>query len=156
MTDLFNSIFTPGPTPSLLVATNVSFGALQLLLLALLVATHSVHFVALSVLCAGLWLSINWFVHELQATNTKEEEIEQLRPTKASGAAAKRDESATKIERTGIKIQSTASGSQNPRRLSSEDSTDALRERRSFGDISIDRSTDSEWEKVSEHSTGQE
>ena len=67
LTDLFNSIFTPGPTPTLLVATNAAFGALQLLLLALLAATRSVHFLVLSVLCGGLWCSINWFAAEVAA-----------------------------------------------------------------------------------------
>lgn len=48
--DLWESIFTPGPTPSLLIATNVSFFFLQIVLGALLVATYSVHFVVLSIL----------------------------------------------------------------------------------------------------------
>ncbi|KAG5926158.1 hypothetical protein E4U42_003575 [Claviceps africana] len=65
LVDLWDSIFTPGPTPTILRATNLSFGALQLVLLALLVATASVHFVVLSVLSAGLWWAINWFAREL-------------------------------------------------------------------------------------------
>ncbi|KAF2481935.1 ER protein Pkr1-domain-containing protein, partial [Neohortaea acidophila] len=64
-TDLWTSVFTPGPTPTLLIATNATFAALQLVLLALLVATYSVHFVILSFLCAGLWWSINWFAAEV-------------------------------------------------------------------------------------------
>ncbi|KAI4290312.1 MAG: hypothetical protein L6R35_000419 [Caloplaca aegaea] len=79
LTDLFTSIFTPGPTQSLLVATNVSFAALQLVLLILLVLTYSVHFLVLSVLCAGLWWSINWFAAELEVASQKEKEEETTR-----------------------------------------------------------------------------
>ncbi|KAI9684647.1 MAG: SMK killer toxin resistance protein [Trizodia sp. TS-e1964] len=64
--DLLNSIFTPGPTPALLLATNISFACLQALLAVLLVATFSIHFLILSVLSAGLWCAINWFVAELE------------------------------------------------------------------------------------------
>ena len=50
MTSLWESIFTPGPTPTLLIATNASFGALQLLLLVLLFSYASQsHFVVLSI-----------------------------------------------------------------------------------------------------------
>ncbi|KAL9030398.1 MAG: hypothetical protein Q9196_001478 [Gyalolechia fulgens] len=76
LTDLFTSIFTPGPTHSLLVATNVSFAALQAIFFILLLLTSSVHFIVLSVLCAGLWWSINWFAAELEAARQKEREHE--------------------------------------------------------------------------------
>lgn len=63
---LWESIFTPGPTPPLLLATNATFAALQAVLFALLLATYSVHFVILSALCGALWWAINWFVVELR------------------------------------------------------------------------------------------
>ena len=71
--NLWESIFTPGPTPTLLVATNVTFACLQTVLLLLLIATYSVHFVILSCISAGLWWSINWFAGELRAAQEKEE-----------------------------------------------------------------------------------
>jgi ER protein Pkr1 len=77
LTSLWESIFTPGPTPTLLLATNATFGALQFLLLILLVTTHSIHFVALSILCGGLWYAINWFAAEVQAVKAKEEQEKQ-------------------------------------------------------------------------------
>ncbi|KAF2661631.1 Pkr1-domain-containing protein [Lophiostoma macrostomum CBS 122681] len=77
--NLWMSIFTPGPTPTLLVATNASFAALQLLLFALLIATYSVHFVILSSLCAGLWWAINWFAGEIRAAQAAEEEAKRIR-----------------------------------------------------------------------------
>lgn len=76
---LWQSIFTPGPTPTLLVATNATFAALQLLLFALLLATYSVHFVILSGLSAGLWWAINWFAGEMRAAQAKEEEAKRIR-----------------------------------------------------------------------------
>jgi hypothetical protein len=77
--NLWESIFTPGPTPTLLVATNASFAALQLLFFALLIATYSIHFIILSALTAGLWWAINWFAAELRAAQAKEEEAKRIR-----------------------------------------------------------------------------
>ncbi|PWY83663.1 hypothetical protein BO94DRAFT_468876 [Aspergillus sclerotioniger CBS 115572] len=74
MEDLWSSIFTPGPTPTLLIATNVTFAALQALLLALLLATYSIHFIVLSFLSGALWWSINWFAQELRRVQVEEAE----------------------------------------------------------------------------------
>jgi hypothetical protein len=79
MEELWNSVFTPGTTPTLLVATNASFLALQILLGLLLIATRSVHFLVLSGLCGGLWWSINWFAIELKKAEKAEEEAGRLR-----------------------------------------------------------------------------
>jgi ER protein Pkr1 len=79
MTKLWESVFTPGPTPTLLIAANASFGTLQVLLLALFFATWSYHFVALSVICAGTWWGINWFAAELQKAQAAEEEAAKIR-----------------------------------------------------------------------------
>jgi hypothetical protein len=73
LTSLWESIFTPGPTPTLLLATNITFGCLQLLLLILLLVTQSIHFIVLSFLCAGLWYAINWFAAEVAAVRAEEE-----------------------------------------------------------------------------------
>ncbi|CAA9965915.1 Pkr1 domain containing protein [Pyrenophora teres f. maculata] len=82
---LWESIFTAGPTPTLLVATNASFAALQVLLLVMLVVTYSIHFVILSLLCGGLWWSINWFAAEIKAAQAKEEEAKRIREARRSG-----------------------------------------------------------------------
>lgn len=76
LANLWESVFTPGTTPTLLVATNATFAALQTLLAALLVATWSIHFAILSVLCGGLWYSINWFAIELQVAQAQAKEDE--------------------------------------------------------------------------------
>ncbi len=70
--DLFSSIFIPGPTDTLLAATNATFASLQLLLLVLLLATFSVHFLILSFLSGGLWWAINWFAAELRQAQAAE------------------------------------------------------------------------------------
>jgi hypothetical protein len=87
---LWESIFTPGPTPTLLIATNASFAALQVLLFVMLLATSSIHFVILSMLCGGLWWSINWFATEIQAAQAKEEEAKRIR--EARRGSQKRDD----------------------------------------------------------------
>ncbi|KAF2278330.1 Pkr1-domain-containing protein [Westerdykella ornata] len=79
LVDLWESIFTPGPTPTLLVATNASFAALQFVFFALLLATYSIHFVILSILCGGLWWAINWFAGEIRAAQAMEEEAKRIR-----------------------------------------------------------------------------
>lgn len=80
--NLWLSVFTPGPTPTLLIATNASFAALQLLFFILLVATYSIHFVILSTLCGGLWWAINWFAAEIREAQAKEEEAKRIREAK--------------------------------------------------------------------------
>ncbi|KAF3355503.1 hypothetical protein VdG1_06915 [Verticillium dahliae VDG1] len=75
--NLWNSVFTPGTTPTLLYATNASFAALQLTLLALLAATRSIHFIVLSFLCAGLWRAINCASTEDEWEKVSENENEK-------------------------------------------------------------------------------
>ncbi|KAK3394021.1 ER protein Pkr1-domain-containing protein [Podospora didyma] len=101
LTELFESIFTPGPTPTLLVATNVTFAALQVVLAALLVATYSVHFLILSVLSGGLWTAINWFARELGEHQQQEEEKARRAAQAAVPAALTSDDSETEVEGTG-------------------------------------------------------
>ena len=87
MVSLWESVFTPGPTPTLLLATNFAFGALQLVLLSLLVATYSIHFVVLSLLCGGLWFGINWFTAELARVKAGETGVEGEEKRAAEGTA---------------------------------------------------------------------
>lgn len=104
---VWSSIFTPGPTPTLLVATNATFAALQVLLFALLLATYSIHFVVLSFLCGALWWSINWFAREVRETQAREEEKERQREkllaekSKQTAAAAAADTAGDESSTTG-------------------------------------------------------
>ncbi|ERS96016.1 hypothetical protein HMPREF1624_07552 [Sporothrix schenckii ATCC 58251] len=86
--ELWESIFTPGPTPTLLIATNVTFAVLQVVLFVLLIATYSIHFIILSVLSAGLWWAINWFARELQVARALQDEEEEKQKHKQRRRAA--------------------------------------------------------------------
>jgi len=161
--DLFQSIFIPGATPTLVVAANASFGALQVVLLGLLVATYSIHFLILSVLCGGLWFSINWFVRELQAS--KEEELASEKKSGGGKEGRERDglrqgadDSGTETEadvlstssrnQKGVQanldkdVQSMASSASS---LKPESGDKQARHRKSSGNFS---GTDSEWDKM--------
>lgn len=166
MTSLWSSIFTPGPTPPLLLATNATFGALQLLLLALLVATYSIHFVVLSVLCAGLWAAINWFAAEL--IRAQEEEKKKA----ADGKSGTAPETKVRDEKSSDDEDEARGREQTPQLKERAAQTGGLQERAAVGsgvglgtqaegaetrqrtarsmDASGEFSTDSEWEKVSD------
>lgn len=100
--ELWLSVFEPGPTPTLLIATNASFAALQALFFALFVATYSVHFVILSFLTAGLWYAINWFATEVKAAQVVEEEAKRIRE-------ARREKEKDKT-RTGDEVEAMDTG----------------------------------------------
>ncbi|CAF9916728.1 SMK killer toxin resistance protein [Imshaugia aleurites] len=155
--DLISSIFTPGPTPSIIIATNASFAALQVVLLLLLIITYSIHFVVLSFLCAGLWWGINWFVTELESANRKEKDAKQSSDMKKGQGpdARKLEDSGTETEGGGTQIEEGPSdsilGSQTQGLLRPDDVQGAMRKRISSAEASSgDLSTDSEWDKVSE------
>ena len=151
LSDLVNSIFTPGPTPSIIIATNASFAALQLVLLVLLILTYSVHFMVLSFLCAGLWWAINWFVSELEAANQKEKEAKQIREARKGRDDTGAEDSGTETEGGGNQGEGPPPATKSERLLRPDDTQGALRKRRSLGEASSgDLSTDSEWDKVEE------
>ncbi|CAD6573765.1 MAG: hypothetical protein ASARMPREDX12_006233 [Alectoria sarmentosa] len=156
-TDLISSIFTPGATPSIIIATNGSFAALQIVLLVLLILTYSVHFVVLSFLCAGLWWAINWFVTELEIANRKERDAKQSKEMEKEQERDDRrvEDSGTETEGGGIQSEGGVSGSvlgsKTQGLLRPEDARDVLRKRKNSGEASSgDLSTDSDWDKVSE------
>ena len=145
--DLFASIFTPGPTSSLLLATNVSFAALQFVFLFLLIATFSVHFVVLSGLCAALWWGINWFVVELKAHEAAEKEKARAAELEAEKESSESDTDAQTVVggkggvvKSGVEVQEPVEGL-----VHREGLTDSPL--RSKSDVS----TEDEWERVSEN-----
>lgn len=142
LTDLFQSIFTPGPTPTLLVATNVAFACLQVLLLLLLIATYSIHFAILSFLSAGLWWAINWFVAELNIAQAVEDEKKRLQEESGAG-----DGSETEAE-TVIDSGGPASGSKEVELIERKGE---LKDRGVSGGSKSENSTEDEWERVSEN-----
>lgn len=149
LTELFTSIFTPGPTHSLLVATNVSFAALQAIFFVLLLLTYSVHFIVLSALCAGLWWSINWFAAELEAAKQKENQ-QQSTASEGRQRRNERSDEASDTETEGADIHTSTVANLAP---PSHDADTNIRKRRSLGSSTGDLSTDSEWDKVEEADT---
>lgn len=144
--DLWSSIFTPGPTPTLLIATNVAFAALQAIFFALLLATYSLHFVALSIISGGLWYAINWFAAEVklaqQAQEAEKKEQEKATPDTDSDTEteAVRGVKGVKEVNEGKAAASTSS--------SAYLQPDPKKRPSTGGDGSGYGSTDSEWEKV--------
>jgi hypothetical protein len=61
-TSLWDSIFTPGPTPILIRAMNISFFALFALLVPLIYVTKNIHVVFLTILAVGLWIAMQWYL----------------------------------------------------------------------------------------------
>ncbi|KAH9909164.1 ER protein Pkr1-domain-containing protein [Xylariomycetidae sp. FL2044] len=146
--DLWESIFTPGPTPTLLIATNVSFACLQVVLLALLIATYSIHFVILSFLCGGLWWAINWFAAELQAAQAKEAK-EKSRATQRATQHATED-SETEVEQI-ISKGKPVSGSREVEVVEPGGDLKLRAEPPSSSGTKSGVSTEDEWEKISEN-----
>src|ERR1700732_2463862 len=60
-TSLWDSIFTPGPTPILVKAMNISFFALFALLIPLVYYTHNIHVILLTIVAIGLWAALQWY-----------------------------------------------------------------------------------------------
>ncbi|KAK5056565.1 hypothetical protein LTR84_012096 [Exophiala bonariae] len=172
--ELWNSIFTPGPTPTLLIATNAAFAALQLLLFVLLIATYSLHFLVLSTICGGLWYSINWFAVEIAREQKIQKESEAKKekspePDNASDTETENTPAPSVLKPPALPVPLTTTAKSTslapPQRLSHDrskdsssasaeprasDGAEAVRRRRSQGEGSGYISTDSEWEKVSE------
>ncbi|KKY24765.1 putative er membrane protein [Phaeomoniella chlamydospora] len=163
LVSLWESVFTPGPTPTLLVATNASFAALQAILFLLFLATYSIHFIILSFLCAGLWWSINWFVAELQASKEQEERTKEkvddaedeqeelgIKAGKDKDSSDTETEEATPAPEDKRSHQATSTTT-TATSLKPEDAAEGARKRRSVAGMSESEgsvSTDSEWEKV--------
>ncbi|KAG6323327.1 hypothetical protein E4U22_006422 [Claviceps purpurea] len=144
ITSLWDSIFTPGPTAPLLYATNLSFAALQLVLLGLLFATKSIHCVVLSGLCAGLWGAINWFAGEVKIVQERQRREEMLRGEREEETRKGRgDGDGSDAEETEVENLTGREGEGEGGQMGSE-----LR-RREAGLSQSSASTEDEWEKVS-------
>ncbi|KAH7270146.1 ER protein Pkr1-domain-containing protein [Fusarium redolens] len=154
---LWEDIFTPGPTPTILKAANASFAALQTVLFCLLLATYNIHCVILSILCGGLWWSVNWFAAELaiaQREQREKEEKEKQQQKEASGNDG--EDSETEVETiapskpspvvaatSDIAVAATAG-------LEPLQSKGEVKQRSGAGGTQSSVSTEDEWEKVSE------
>ncbi|CCC70674.1 hypothetical protein NCAS_0F01900 [Naumovozyma castellii] len=72
---LWQSIFEPGTTPQLLIATHLSFTALIATLIWLIYATNgNIHFYILLTIASLLWITVIWFIQELKSVQLKSNE----------------------------------------------------------------------------------
>lgn len=150
--ELWGSIFIPGTTPTLLIATNATFAALQLVLFGLLIGTHSLHFVVLSVICGGLWCSINWFAVELKKEQAREAEAKAKADTIARQTADESDE--TEVESIGTPAPPRVPKISASKEVEVVEPAGELKQRLEPSPGSRSGvSTEDEWEKVSENET---
>ncbi|KAK9421019.1 putative V-type ATPase assembly factor pkr1 [Seiridium unicorne] len=150
--EIWNSIFTPGTTPTLLLATNVTFAALQVVLFTLLLATSSIHFVILSFICGGLWAAINWFATELKKEQAKEAERKAQEEAKARQNADDSDD--TEVEAVDSKTKSSVAPVSASHEIEVTEQQGELKQRLDTSPgYKSGVSTEDEWEKVSENET---
>lgn len=131
---LVESLTTPGASPALLMAANAVFATLLLVFFALFFLTRSLHFVALSFICSGLWYGINWFAAEL-AVAAENERAADREGTEDSG---------TEVEPSAEVPDVAGSGGAEVR-----DGEGVLRKREAGRGTQSSGSTEDEWEKVS-------
>ncbi|EFQ29302.1 ER protein Pkr1 [Colletotrichum graminicola] len=173
ITNLWESIFVPGPTPTLVRAANGAFASLQVLLTILLLATWSIHFVILSFLSGSLWFAINWFVNELAVHAEQEARKAEASSSGVGGAGniQTTDDSDTEVEgvaggRVGVGKKGAAVGSSQVETPEQQRAADLKRrtaaaaaaaavaaesgpEDATNGGTQSSVSTEDEWEKVS-------
>ncbi|KAF5660984.1 PKR1-like protein [Fusarium heterosporum] len=164
VTKLWEDIFTPGPTPTILKAANGSFAALQIVLFSLLLATYNIHCVILSILCAGLWWSVNWFAAELaiaQREEREKEKKEKLLQQQQREASGNNDdeETETEVETPApnkappvLSTDATTSDAAAAAGLEPVEKKGEVKQRSGAGATGTHSSvsTEDEWEKVSE------
>lgn len=74
ITELWQSVFTPGPTPALMKALHASFVLLFISLFWLIYVTRSIHYINLLVIALLLYGTVIWFVNELEKEKLKTNE----------------------------------------------------------------------------------
>lgn len=157
---LWEDIFTPGPTPTILKAANASFAALQTVLFFLLLATYNIHCVILSILCGGLWWSVNWFAAELaiaQREQREKEEKEKQQQQKEASGNDDNDDTETEVETPApnkappvVSDVAATSDVAAAAGLEPLESKGEVKQRGGTTGTQSGVSTEDEWEKVSE------
>lgn len=105
-TDLWKSILTPGVTPVLVQATHASFAALLTVLIGMLVATKSLHFVALSLIAVSLWAAITWFIGEVRKIQEEQKEQKEAEETSQDETVKSADTTATE-KKTATRVSTS-------------------------------------------------
>ncbi|EHN00845.1 Pkr1p [Saccharomyces cerevisiae x Saccharomyces kudriavzevii VIN7] len=105
---LWESVFEPGTSPQLIIATHVSFVALLLTLLWLIYATNgNIHFYVLFGISLLLWVTVIWFISELSQVKLRDnDELDK--------DANKKDEVVTKNDAEGKQEKGNTTSSAKP------------------------------------------
>ncbi|CUM64086.1 uncharacterized protein PRCAT00001675001 [Priceomyces carsonii] len=74
ITELWESVFTPGTSPALIKATHGSFILLIISLISLIYLSGSIHFINLLIIALFLYGTVVWFINELQQLKLKANE----------------------------------------------------------------------------------
>lgn len=114
ITGLWESVFQPGTSPQLILATHLSFTALLITLAWLIFVTSgNIHFIMLFVIATLLWITVIWFISELKSakllsnqqleSETNEdredkntEEIEAVKENKGTSTSTEQNKTTTK------------------------------------------------------------
>ncbi|ODQ82404.1 hypothetical protein BABINDRAFT_159006 [Babjeviella inositovora NRRL Y-12698] len=91
ITELWESVFTPGTTPALIKATHGSFVLLVLSLIMLIYLSGSIHFYNLLAISFCLWGTVTWFILELENEKIKSSLKTNEELAKEAGGAEKKD-----------------------------------------------------------------
>lgn len=109
VTELWESIFTPGTTPALIKATHASFILLILSLLSLIYLSRSIHFINLLVIALLLYGSVIWFINEVKEMKLKNNtELEKEEDEKEKDQQEKDQQQKDSEEKDTDKSKSTA------------------------------------------------
>jgi len=76
ITELWESVFTPGTTPTLILATHVTFAFLVTTLSIFVFLSKSIHLINLLVISLLLWGTLTWFISELDKVKENEQNAE--------------------------------------------------------------------------------
>jgi len=96
--EIYESVFQPGTNRSVVLATHMSFAALQATFVALLLATRSWHFVFLNAICGGLWAAVAWLINEVAKADLVEAEAQRLRELRKASEAGESVENKEQAE----------------------------------------------------------
>lgn len=120
--DLWDSVFTPGATPALVLAMHVSFVLLLVSLLLLIAYTRNIHFINLFVIAFLLYMAVVWFVAELKSVKLKSnaelerESADPESPTKTNESPTRAHESPTRAHDSADNVAAATPGAPRKRK----------------------------------------
>lgn len=65
--ELWKSVLTPGTSPALILATHLTFASLVITLSFFALYSKSIHLINLLVISILLWITLTWFINEINS-----------------------------------------------------------------------------------------